>query len=293
MAQDISTVRNMNDNKVLIILRRLAKRNARLKPAPSRESRCVKTPGYVVYVDGRQAYAERVPAESVQEWLSAGLIEPCNDGYQITQAGLCWLKRRLSSTDNFQAQHQTRYLRVIDVEGMKRAAVVNDAENPLRWLASRKGKGGAPLLSPFQVEAGERLRADYQFAGLSARVTASWSPAAQSGASAGTPGDASAMQDNVLAARQRVVQALAAVGPELCGILVDVCCHLKGLEDAEKAEGWPQRSGKVVLQIALTRLARHYGLISDDQLNERVRRKLQHWGADDYRPEIGGREAAS
>ena len=154
--------------------------------------------------------------------------------------------------------------------------------------ASRKDKKGAPLLTAFQLEAGERLRADYQFAGLTARVTASWSPTARCQTSGGGTNDAAALQDNVLAARQRVVRALAAVGPELSGILVDVCCNLKGLEEAEKTEGLPQRSGKIVLQIALSRLASHYGLISDDRLTERIERKLQHWGAEDYRPKING-----
>jgi hypothetical protein len=53
------------------------------------------------------------------------------------------------------------------------------------------------------------------------------------------------------------MRALMAVGPEVAGILVDICCELKGLEDAEKANGWPQRAGKVALQIGLTRLAKH------------------------------------
>jgi len=68
------------------------------------------------------------------------------------------------------------------------------------------------------------------------------------------------LQENIAACRERVRRALSAVWPELAGVLIDVCCHLKGLEEAERAAGWPQRAGKVVLQLALTRLARHYGI---------------------------------
>jgi hypothetical protein len=132
------------------------------------------------------------------------------------------------------------------------------------------------------------LRADYTYAALTPRTTASYSGTA--GSRRGNGNDAAHLGDTVLAARQRVARALAAVGPELAGVLVDVCCHLKGLEEAEKQEGWPQRSGKVVLQIALTRLARHYGLISETGPLSSLRRRLQHWGAADYRPRVEGEE---
>jgi hypothetical protein len=64
-------------------------------------------------------------------------------------------------------------------------------------------------------------------------------------------------------------------------ILVDICCELKGLEEAEKANGWPARAGKV----AANRpggLAKHYGLIASDAA---ARRKtgLRQWGTEDYR----------
>jgi hypothetical protein len=46
------------------------------------------------------------------------------------------------------------------------------------------------------------------------------------------------LRDDVIAAKERVQRALAEVGPELSGVLIDVCCEVKGLEDAEKSKGW-------------------------------------------------------
>ena len=50
------------------------------------------------------------------------------------------------------------------------------------------------------------------------------------------------------------------MGPGLSDILLETCCYLTGIEQAERALGWPQRSAKIVLKIALDRLAVHYGL---------------------------------
>ena len=277
----------MNKIKVLTIMRRLARPGGRIVPARRVKDKDGGAACYELVV--ACSPAERsiaIPAASVKGWLADGLIEPSGEGYAISAAGLSWLRRRLSAGDEFAAQHQERRIRVVEVGGARRTAIVNDAESPLRWLAKRKDKAGKPMLEPFQLEAGERLRADYQFAGLTSRVTASWNPAAQGGGVGAGANDAAAMLDNVMAARQRVVRAVAAVGPELAGILVDVCCHLKGLEEAERHEGFPQRSGKVVLQLALTRLARHYGLVSDSCHIERLKRRLTHWGTEDYRPRL-------
>ena len=90
----------------------------------------------------------------------------------------------------------------------------------------------------------------------------------------------------MIAPKERVVRALIAVGPEVSGILVDICCELKGLEEVEKANGWPARAGKVILQIALTRLAKHYGLIAPDDAALCKAQGLRHWGTEHYCPTL-------
>jgi hypothetical protein len=117
-------------------------------------------------------------------------------------------------------------------------------------------------------------------------VTSNWSACAPAQRlRRAAPSNPALLRVEVIAAKERVMRALMAVGPEVSGMLVDICCELKGLEEAEKENGWPQRAGKVVLQIALTRLARHYGLIGDGTPKP-AKRGLRHWGSDDYRPSI-------
>ena len=169
----------------------------------------------------------------------------------------------------------------------RNSASVNPAESPLAWLRRRKNRDGEALISQAQFDAGERLRADFWFAQMTPRVTMNWSAMAPSqrrrraGMTLASDGD---LQENIAAARERVRRALGAVGPELAGVLIDVCCHLKGLEEAERAAAGPARSGEVVLQLALTRLARHYGIGQVAGTQTPRAAAMRHWGSDDYRP---------
>ena len=180
--------------------------------------------------------------------------------------------------DAFRGQHLALAQRQIATELGRANVTVDEAKVPLAWLARRRGRDGRALIEPHQLQAGERLRADFTRANLMPRTTSNWaSPISSDRRGAG--GDrASAFTETMIAARQRVHQALDAVGPEFAGLLLDVCCFLKGLEDIERERAWPARSAKVVLQLALDRLARHYGYAA--QAKGRAHAPIRTWLAD-------------
>jgi hypothetical protein len=132
-----------------------------------------------------------------------------------------------------------------------RRVTMNQAESPMAWLAAR---GHVSLR---QLEAGERLRTDYETAALGPRVTMRWdaSPVARGGAAERL--DPTLAQ---IAARRRFDGAVAAAGPGLADIVWRVVCAGEGLGPSEKALGWPSRAGKLVLCFALDRIADFYGL---------------------------------
>jgi hypothetical protein len=132
----------------------------------------------------------------------------------------------------------------------KRSVTVNLAESPLTWLHARGH------LSDRQLDAGERLRADWERAQLAPSVTMRWDPVRIKG----TGETGLAPGERQLAAKARFDGAIAAAGPGLADVLWRVACAGESLPVAEKALAWPARSGKLVLRLALDRVAEFYRL---------------------------------
>ncbi|MEI2384616.1 DUF6456 domain-containing protein [Breoghania sp. JC706] len=237
--------------------------------------------------DGAGARTVEVPVRLYRKMLADGLLQQGAGGSVRSSAeGRAWLRRALAGGDGFADQHrETAGATVADDDGGRMAVTVDLSESPLAWLASRRRANGRPWITPAQLSAGERLRADYTRARFIARVTANWGDSVhhdrkRSGASGGIAD----LSDAALDARERVHRALVAVGPELSGVLVDVCCELQGLEALERRHAWPARSGKLVLAMALSGLARHYGL--GDVATGGADARTRHWGAEGYRPRL-------
>ena len=190
--------------------------------------------------------------------------------YRITEAGRMALKRLLHETlearveargmaespSPFLTQHIDAAEKVFAGAQGDEVLRINLAESPLGGLARKKDRDGKPFLPMGLVAAGERLREDFERAQMGPRVGQNWERFLTAGDRGGIlPGSPCTGPED---ARQRVSDALRALGPGLADVVLRVCCFLEGLETCEKRLGWAARSGKIVLRIALQRLADHY-----------------------------------
>jgi|GEM_PF-102609 len=232
-----------------------------------------------------------IPDELMSEFFSQGILIEKEVTAPLSPAGRTLIRRLLVNDGEFVGQHQFRSDETLLKNGIKQQVLIDQKESPLAWLAKRKNKNGRPLLDSHQFASGERLRAAFEKSQMSPKVTQNWDRLASSLSKHDQNSfNEVLVSDAVLTAKQHFFAALDAVGPELSGILVDVCCEQRGLEDAEKRNSWPKRSGKIILSMALTRLARFYGFISTPKPRLNTAGKINHWGSEDYRPQIDGIE---
>lgn len=134
-----------------------------------------------------------------------------------------------------------------------RTVTFNMAESPLCWLHARG------YLTDRQLLAGESLRGDYEAAAMGPHVTMCWNDAPRDRQRRGAPQGLNATE-RMISAKARFDDALVYLGRDLSDIAWRVICAGESIPGAERAMTWPVRSGKIVLRIALDRLAEYYRL---------------------------------
>ena len=135
----------------------------------------------------------------------------------------------------------------------RRTVTVNLSESPLAWLHTYGH------LDDRQLLAGEKLRSDYEIAGLGPRTTMVWEHMPVSRGRRAAPSSFTPT-DRAVSAKMRFDGGLDALGRDLSDVAWRVICAGESVPVAEKSMGWPARSGKLVLRIALDRLADYYRL---------------------------------
>jgi hypothetical protein len=211
-----------------------------------------------LHTDGWRAGALRAPASLIGELARADLVQEGKDALTLTPAGRARADRRARPnrllTERAVADESPAPTPTLPARPRPRRSVtVNLMESPLGWLYARG------LVDQRRFDAGERLRGDFTMAGLGPRVTMRWeaTPVASRRGGADAPLDPTLA---AIAAKRRFEGAVAAAGTGMSDILWRVVCSGEGLEGAEKALGWPRRAGKLVLLMALDRVADYYGL---------------------------------
>ena len=233
--------------------------------------------------DGRGTIS--LDRECLDLLVAQGVLVRASHSVALSQHGAALAQRLSAPAHRHQDRHRDIGLISIESGSGPEMVLANLSESPLAQLVRRKTKSGAPFLTEREYEAGERLRADYTRGQIMPRLGANWVASVASGRRASGGGIAE-LTDAALGARRRVEDAIAAVGPELSGVLIDICCFLKGLELVESERGWPVRSAKVILKTALGVLARHY--FPEAGAARGTGRRALHWGAEDYRPNVSG-----
>lgn len=236
--------------------------------------------GAIVIVAGDTE--RRFPKSILETAVSSGLLRIDGDCIGPTENAASFLKRAMTKDreEIFQEQHRTCETVSVEIDGTRQSARRNAISSPLMALLRLKDRDGQLFFPADTLEAGERLAGDFHRGHLSPRITASWEPRLSASSKVKT-NSAADLSDTALAARMRFSRAADAMGPELAGVAIDVCCFEKGLEAVERDRQWPARSAKLMLRAALQTLARHY---APPQVIRK--RESHHWGTEDYRPNM-------
>jgi hypothetical protein len=244
----------------------------------------VSAAGDRMLIDAGEMGTASIRRTELAHGLRQRLIEPAGqDMIRATAEGRALARRAAAGADPYAAQHQERVEKELPGPGTGQRATINLSESPLSQLARRLDRNGRPFLSETECAAGERLRDDYDRARIMPRLGINWDAPIAGTGRIGPGSESQSLTDSALAARARVEDALQAVGPDLAGVLVDICCFLKGLAQVEAERGWPVRSAKLMLKTALSALDRHYRPSTGGC------RRVLHWGVADYRPTTVGR----
>ena len=229
-------------------LRCLAREGTALRPCADDSGR------YGIYPRGdrRRRPLARLDATQLREALARGLISQNGDSIELGADGRAALRRQAGEGGDHAAQHREMIDKhILAASGQVQRVKVNAREGPLgRWAAH---------LEPAERAAGERLCSDHARSTLHQHTTRNWSLTA-SARSKGWTGGPETASLAAIAAKDRVMDALAAVGCGMDQLLIAVCIREEGMAAVERRFGWAQRSGKTVLKLALQQLARHYGM---------------------------------
>jgi DNA-directed RNA polymerase specialized sigma24 family protein len=225
--------------------------------------------------DGRPVRRAVVSREIAETLVLRDFVEGRQTGrltrYTITAAGRSELRRLLAEVESARAAlHGVREDQaVVDARQVFEAQTRKKGrksprrrgagtETPIYVLARRRRADGEPWLPPDLVAAAFRFHETYEIARLGGAITHDWERLKVGRINGSGPALPAGRATRRLEAEESLAAAIRALGPDLTETVILSVCHEEGMEEIESRLGYPARSGKLVLRIALRRLARHY-----------------------------------
>lgn len=231
-----------------------APRWVRALARPGRVLRSLQGGGLGVFpgADRRRRPLVRVTARQVEAALQAGWVETAEGQYRLSASGHEVVGA--GATHEAAGRGALRQGFVMDQDGRERRVTINPDEGAIaKWRA---------VLSPSACAAAEQFLSDYTRSSLHQSVTRNWSPTAPRRGEAAFRGpDGAAV--SALAAKDRVFNALDALGPQFARIIEAALIREESLAAMERRFGWARRSGRTGVELAFARLAQIYGYAPD------------------------------
>ncbi len=193
-----------------------------------------------------------LPNCEIEQMVSDGIIDLVGEKIAPNSLSKNWLKRKLS---NHQEQFSEQHRKIIHKQG---GIKYNLNENIIVRLSIAKN-GQEPFLLPHHIEAAKRFSFLFEKSHLRQSITIRYNEGAVAG-SKRSLNFSNDISDMAIDAREKIEKILAYLPKDCAKVILDVCGFEKGLQKIEKEHGWPSRSAKLVLRIALEQMANYFGI---------------------------------
>lgn len=220
----------------------------------------------------QKIFVKKLPVKLIEFMHENSWLELDVGIYKSTEVGHNWLaeflyfldlkptaETNMDDVQNIVAPYVNAQKSLVEMGEM--SLHMNDVQHsPIIKLYNRQRNIAHKYLNAIHVEAGQKLFDYFVTANLEPNVTMDWERLKSVKQSHHTGQSGNDFSEQTYLARQQLYDCLKYTGPEFAAVLVEICLFGNGLEATERTMNWPARSGKLLLTMALDRLAEHLGI---------------------------------
>ncbi|NRA86216.1 MAG: hypothetical protein HRU28_02235 [Rhizobiales bacterium] len=231
---------------------------------------------------GNTTFVKKLDIELVEYMQRNGWLKPDGEKYIYSEKGKKWVLKFIYFWDlnvNEEMKNVDMFSASIGKKANAAYVELKGDYSPILKLYNRQKNLNNKYLVEQHVQAGQKLFKLFSKANLQPNITMNWDKLESVPQNHYTGEKEQPFGEQVYIARKQLYESLAYVGEEYAAILVEICLFANGLEATEKAMNWPARSGKLLLTMALDKLAKHYKISTAEVKNN----KYLSWAKDDFR----------